>query len=238
MVHYKCRVDVMVYEVRKELKEKEDKWYKAFNEKIGITNNVIGVRMPELKKMARELAKKNYQEYLNKDLKYHEEIMLQGLIIGSLKESQADMKQIYQYLDEFVPKINNWAICDTVVWKLKIVQNNQEYFKTLILKYLKSDKEYELRFAIVLMLAYYLTDDYIDWVLEEIQNICYDGYYVKMAIAWLIATAYVDYPKKITSLLKSQSLDIFTHNKSIQKIQESKLVSPQRKEELKSLKRK
>lgn len=225
----------MIYEIRKQLKEKQDSFYKTFNARIGITENVIGVRMPELRKMAREISKKDYQNYLNKDLKYHEEIMLQGLIIGTLK---GDLNMIYKYIDQFVPRINNWAICDTFVWKLKIVQTNQAYFLPLVEKYLKSLKEYEIRFAVVLMLAYYLTDEYIDLVLEKTIQIHHNGYYVKMAIAWLMSIAYIDYPKKVTSILKKQQLDLFTHNKTIQKIQESRMVSSEKKEELKTLKRK
>lgn len=228
----------MIYEIRKELKEKQDKKYKEFNARIGIVGDVIGVRMPELKKMARELGKKDYRLYLNKNLKYHEEIMLQGLIIGNLKENEISLERLYQYIDSFVPKINNWAICDTFVWRLKIVSKYPDYFQPLIVKYLKSNNEYEIRFAIVLMLAYYLTDSYINWVLKEISLIKHQGYYVKMAIAWLVSIAYLEYPEKIIKLLQDNKLEKFTHNKSIQKIQESKLVSSEKKEEMKSLKRK
>ncbi len=227
----------MVYEIREVLKQKQDKKYKAFNERIGITNHVIGVRMPELKMMARNMAKENYQDYLNKNLYYHEEVMLQGLIIGNLQSDKVGLDKIYHYLDCFVPKISNWAICDTTVWKLKVIEKHLEYFKPLILKYLNSKKEYELRFSIVAMLAYYLNDEFIDWVLEQIVAIQHPGYYVKMAVAWLLATAYLEYPDKVEKILKENLLDSLTHNKCIQKIQESKLVPPASKEKLKKWKR-
>ena len=106
-----------------------------------------------------------------------------------------------------------------------------------IQSYLKSYNEFEIRFAVVIILNYYITEDYIDLVLKTLDNIKHDGYYVKMAVAWAISMCFIKFEEKTMAYLKDNSLDDFTYNKSLQKISESLRIDKNTKELIKSMKR-
>lgn len=222
--------------IRKELYEKQDLKYKEFH--AGLCPNVdkiIGVRVPELRKMAKRIATTNYTEFLeNAKDEYYEELLLQGLVIGYAKISIQDT---FKYLEEFVPKINSWAVCDTTCSNLKITQKHMKEMWQFLEQYINSQKEYEIRFALVMYLNYYLTDEYIDEILQKIDKIENKEYYVQMAVAWLISFAYIKQKEKTEKYLYKNKLDKFTQNKSIQKICESFRVNDEDKEKLKKLKK-
>lgn len=96
---------------------------------------------------------------------------------------------------------------------------------------------YEIRFGVVCLLDFFINEAYIDAVLEEMKKIHHDGYYVKMAVAWAVSICYIHFPEKTQKLLKENSLDDWTHNKTIQKIRESLRISKEEKEMLKTWKR-
>ena len=223
--------------IREQIFMLADEKYKQFHSSLcpGV-NNIIGVRVPVLRKYAKELARNYNLEDILHNLKggYYEEIMLEGMLVGMAK---IDTKQRIQYIKKFVPKIDNWAICDTTCAGLKFTHNNREVVWDLIKYYLKSDKEFELRFAIVMMLDFYIIDDYIDLVLKELEQVNNEAYYVKMAVAWAISICFIKFPEKTQMLLEKNKLDNFTHNKSIQKIIESYRVDKKVKNELRELKR-
>lgn len=104
-------------------------------------------------------------------------------------------------------------------------------------EYLKSKKEFELRFAIVTMLNYYITEEYIESVLKILNNVKHEGYYVKMAVAWAISIAFIKFPEKTMKLLENNNLDDFTYNKSLQKIIESYQVDENTKQKIRTMKR-
>jgi 3-methyladenine DNA glycosylase AlkD len=104
--------------------------------------------------------------------------------------------------------------------------------------YLKSQKEFEIRFAVIMMLAHYITDNYIDEVLMLFDEVRHEGYYVKMGVAWAVSVCYVKYPVKTMAYLKACSLDDFTYNKSLQKILESYRVDQDSKALIRAMKRK
>ena len=114
----------------------------------------------------------------------------------------------------------------------------EEYWN-FILKYIYSDKEFEVRFGIVSMLAYFINDKYVDKVIENLNNILHEGYYVKMAIAWILAEIGIKYNNKAMIFLKgNNNLDKFTYNKTLQKMIESYRIDIKQKESLKNMKRK
>lgn len=226
-------------EIREQLIKLSDEKYREFHSSLcPNTNNIIGVRIPKLRNFAKELLKEiDWKEFLNNAWNdYYEEIMLQGMIIG-LVSKKGNIEEFIPYINEFVPKIDNWAICDTFCAGLKITENNLEYIWSYIQKYLSSDKEFETRFAVVMLLDYYLKEEYIDDVLKILNNIKNNKYYVEMAIAWAISIAFVKFEKKTMEFLKKNSLSDFTYNKSIQKIIESYRVNEKNKEKLKKMKR-
>ena len=196
----------------------KDDEYKKFNQKIVKTDNIIGIRLPILKNIAKTIAKNDYLSFIkNNKHQYSEEIMLHGLVITYLK---IDFNESIKLFDEYIKYIDSWATCDSVVMNYKIVSKNLDICLIKIKEYLKSDKPFIKRVGIVL-LFYYLNDDYIDEVLKLINSIKSEDYYVKMANAWLISICLVKYYDKTVKFLKSCQLDDWTYNKALQKAIES-----------------
>lgn len=225
-------------EIRKRIEEMADERYKEFH--TGLcpnSNEIIGVRVPVLRNFAKEIVKnENVEEYLENALdNSYEEIVLQGMVLGLWK---TDIQKFCTYLKKFVPKINSWAVCDVSVAGFKITKKNMEHMWRFINKYLKSNNEFELRFAIVMMLDFYITEEYIDRVLEILNNIKNEDYYVRMAVAWAIQVAFIKFPKRTMKLLEDNQIDDWTYNKALQKIIESYRVDEKTKKLIKSMKRK
>ena len=228
----------MYEKIRQDLLNLQDNKYKEFHSSLCPgTDNIIGVRIPILRKYAKELSKQeHFKDYIsfNKTV-YYEEVMLQGMLIGFIKN--ADISYIVEAIKEFVPKIDNWAVCDIFCAGLKAVNKNKETVWTFIQKYLKSKKEFELRFATVMMLDYFIDEQHIDKVLNILDKVKHNGYYVKMAVAWTISAAFVKFKDKTLQFLKSNNLDDWTYNKALQKIVESLRVDKETKEKIKRMKR-
>ncbi len=223
--------------LKDKLFELSDEKYKKFHSGLCPNiDNIIGVRLPKLREIAKEIAKGDWRDFLaiSSD-DYYEEVMINGLVIAYAK---CDVDEKLNYIESFVPKIDNWAICDSFCNSLKFVNKNKEKVWEFIQPYLKSNKEFEIRFAVVIILNYYITEDYIDLVLETLDDVKHEGYYVKMAVAWAISVCYVKFPKKTESVFEENLLDDFTHNKSIQKIRESYRVPKESKERLQKMRRK
>jgi 3-methyladenine DNA glycosylase AlkD len=228
----------MYKKIRQDLLNLADKKYKEFHSSLCPgTDNIIGVRVPVLRNYAKKLSKQeNFKDYIsfNKTI-YYEEVMLQGMLIGFIKNT--DIKEILTTVKDFVPKIDNWAVCDIFCAGLKVVNKNKETVWNFIQKYLKSKKEFELRFALVMILDYFTDEKHINEVLNIFDNVKHDGYYVKMAIAWAISVAFVKFPETTMKYLKQNNLDDWTYNKGLQKICESLRVSKETKEKIKKMKR-
>ena len=223
--------------IRKKLFDLSDQNYQKFHSKLcPNTDNIIGVRLPLLRVLAKEIAKEDWREYLkNANDDYYEEIMLQGLVIGYAK---ADISEIIGYIEDFIPKINNWAVCDSFCNSLKITKKNMDIVWELINKCLISKNEFEIRFGVVMLMSFYINENYIDQILLLLDKIKHQGYYVKMAVAWAISVCYVKFPEKTLNYLNNDSLDDFTYNKSLQKIIESYRVDKETKIKIKEMKRK
>ena len=225
-----------MYDLRDKLFELSDDKFKTFHSRLcPNTDNIIGVRLPLLRQLAKEIAKGDWRNFLsNSKEEYYEEILINGLVIAYAK---CDVEERLNYIESFVPKIDDWAICDSFCNTLKFVNKNKEIMWEFIQSYLKSYTEFEIRFAVVIILNYYITEDYIDLVLKTLDNIKHDGYYVKMAVAWAISMCFIKFEEKTMAYLKDNSLDDFTYNKSLQKICESLRIDKNTKELIKSMKR-
>ena len=228
-------------EIKKHLFELSDEEYKKFHSGLcPNTDNILGVRVPILRDYAKQLVKENDIQYLleNIDNEYYEEIMLQGMVIGNSKEK--DFKKVKKWIQDFVPKIDNWAVCDVVCAGLKFTKKYEKEMWQLIQQYLDSDKEFYLRFAIVMILDFYIKEEYLEKNLEIFNNIKSDKYYVQMAVAWAISICLIKFYDRTVEFLKNENckLDNFTYNKSLQKARESFRILKEQKEELQSMKRK
>ena len=223
-------------EIREKIFELADEKYKEFHSGLcPNTNNIVGVRVPVLRNYSKELVKGNFRNYLaNAKDEYYEEVMLQGMVIGLAK---MELEERLEYITKFVPKIDNWAVCDVSCAGFKFAKKYQSEVWKFLKPYLESNKEFEIRFGVVMLLDFYITEEYIDKVLEILNKIQYEGYYVKMAVAWAISVCYIKFPKETFKLLQENSLDDFTYNKALQKIIESYRVSEQEKKTIRAMKR-
>ncbi len=216
--------------IREYLFELKDDDYKDFTSKLTKTKYpLIGVRIPILKRLAREISKKNYAV---DDSEYFEEIMLEGLSIGYLK----DIDLVIEKLKIFIKKIDDWSVCDSLCANLKITIKNKEKMWDFIISFKNSDKEFELRFMIVMMMDYFI-DTHILEIFEILDNIKYDFYYSNMAIAWLLATALVRKESETLLYLKSSKVNDFVYNKTISKACDSYRINGSLKMKLKQMKR-
>lgn len=220
------------------VKELADEKYREFQLKLcpGV-DNILGVRVPVLRNYAKDLLKKYSIDEILYSLndKYYENIMLQGMVIGLNKNK--DIDEVLEYVKKFIPKINNWAICDTFCAGLKITIKNKEKVWNFLKEYLKSNKEFELRFAVVMILDFYVEEKYIDDILKIIDNIKSEAYYTQMAVAWLLSVCIVKFYDKTLEYLKNSKIDKFTFNKAIQKSIESYRITDEQKQTLKNMKK-
>lgn len=221
-----------------ELRALADEKYRQFHKKLipGVETNFLGVRVPELRKMAKQIIKGDWRtflaEYESSDV--YECIMLYGMVLAGAK---CPFEEKLENVKKFVPKIDNWAVCDVVCGELKDIKKNMPAAFEFIKPYLRSDKEYELRFALVVLMQYFITEEYIDTVLDIYGRVRHDGYYVKMAAAWGISVCFVKFRDKTLDFMKTCDMDKFTYNKAIQKIRESYRVSDEDKEMLRGMKK-
>lgn len=216
-------------DVRKELFAAQDLKYKDFHKKLIPTvdeNKIIGVRLPQLRKIAKALESNDFE------WEYYEEVMLHGFYIGYKKLGYDERLAL---LDEFVPKIDNWAVCDCVCSSLKFIEKNKSAFLEYLGKYMKSHSEYELRFAVVALMDYYIDDEHIDFVLDYLKSVNSSLYYVNMAVAWALSVAFVKYRDKTMQVLESGLLSKEVQNMAVGKIRDSFRVDKETKEYVKTL---
>lgn len=226
-----------IEEVRKELHALADEDYKKFHSRLlPGTENILGVRIPELRKLAKRLVKEEWRAYFDEaPNQYYEEDMLRGLLVGYAK---LDLEERLDYLRRFVPSISNWAVCDSFCSNLKFTLKNKEAVWVFLEPYFLSDKTYEMRFAAVMALDYYALPEYGARVFQYFDRMRDRDYYVQMAVAWAVSVFYVHLPELTEEYIRSNKMDDFTHNKAIQKICESYRVDKEAKARLRMLKRK
>lgn len=223
-------------EIQKELFLLQDKEYAKFSNKLSPNislDTIIGVRIPEIRKLAKKLIKNNeYQDFL-KELphKYYDENLLHGAIISDIK----NFDNCIELLDIFLPFIDNWAVCDTI--SPKIFKKNKVELIKKIKEWTNSDKTYICRFGIEMLMTHFLNEDFKKEYLEMIANIYSKEYYVNMAISWFFATALAKQWDSTVVYLENDKLDVWVHNKTIQKARESFRITKEQKDYLKGLKR-
>lgn len=218
------------------LTHKDSKYSEFSSGLIPGENAIIGVRLPVLRKIAREIAKGDFMDYLENscnDMCYFEEVMLKGMVIGYLKVE--DM-EYWKLVSDFVPLIKNWSVNDSFCAGLKRTALQLDFAWVFLQKYLNSEKEFELRFGIVMLIDYFLVENYADIAITTVASKYHEGYYAKMAIAWFMATAYAKFPKQTLDAMKNRKFDDWTYNKAIQKMLESNRIGAHEKSVLRNLK--
>ena len=222
--------------IKEELFKLQDLKYRDMQIKI-IPNidsdTIIGVRTPELRKIAKRMLKEDYKTFLE-DLphKYFDENQLHAFIISGIK----DYDECLDCFNKFLPYIDNWATCDQQSPKVFNKNVNKDKVLKEIKKWIKSKNTYTIRFGIGMLMRNYLDKDFKPEYLELVSNIKSKEYYVNMMIAWFFATALAKQYDSTISYIKENKLDIWVHNKTIQKAIESFRITPEKKEYLRSLK--
>lgn len=230
-------------ELRERLLELEDVAYRNFHLKTcPQAEHVIGVRMPEQRKLAKEITKGDFWQFLDEiQPYYYEEVLITGIIIASAPMALAER---LDYVAWFIPRINNWAVCDCFCASFKPRIEDLPRLWEFICEIGQSareqgDAEYPQRFMLVMMLDHFLRPEQPEYLLrifQIINDLKSDKYYVNMAIAWLVAEAFTKFRDETLDYLRSDQLSTFTHNKAIQKARESRRVSPEDKATLAALK--
>lgn len=218
--------------VKQDLLALKDEKYKEFQSMLSPgVNNIIGIRIPVLRQYAKKIPKEVKISSIPND--YYEEIMLKGMLIGMQKE--LDFEQIKNY----IPLITNWGICDVFCTGLKKVKKSKDKMWDFLIEYIYSKKEFEVRFAVVMILDYYIEEEYIEKVLDILKTVKHNGYYAKMAVAWAYSLCFIkffDKTKKEFEAIKKENPDKFIYNKSIQKAIESYRISEENKNILRKMK--
>lgn len=214
----------------KYLKSISEESYKKFNSKIIFTNyEMLGIRLPKLRSITKEITKGDYKAFLRiSGNTYYEEVMIYLLVVASLKS----LDELMLYWDKALSLIDNWALCDSFCGSLKIVEKNKDYFLNVIDKLLKSKEVYNIRVGFVLLLNYYVSDEYLDLIFKYLDDIKSDEYYINMAKAWLLCEVFTKYQDISLKYLKNNKLDKFTINKAISKIRDSYRVSKEVKDSI------
>lgn len=222
-------------EIRQELFSLQDKEYRAFQIKLIPTvdpETVIGTRTPALRAFGKHLVKEGEAEGFLTELphSYFDENQLHAFILSEVK----DEERCFQEVERFLPYVDNWATCDQL--SPKAFKKNRERLLLYIRKWILSDEVYTIRFAIGMLMQHYLDEDFKLEYPEMVAQVQSEEYYVNMMIAWYFATALAKQYDAVIPFIEKQRLQPWTHNKAIQKAVESRRISPEQKDYLRSLK--
>lgn len=226
---------MIIDEIREELHKHQDLKYRDLQIKILPSvkpEAIIGVRTPELRKYAKQLSKReDIQEFLD-DLphKFFDEDQLHAFILSEMKDYEKCIGQ----LEIFLPHVNNWATTDQM--SPKVFKKHRAELLKHINKWIKSKKPYTIRYGIGMLMEHFLEEDFDIKYPETVASVRSEEYYVNMMIAWYFATALAKQYDAILPFIENRKLDVWTHNKAIQKSVESYRITPEQKAYLKTLK--
>jgi len=221
--------------IREDLFKLRDEEYAKFQAKIAPTIDplsCIGVRLPDLRAYAKRIVGTDEANEFLKSLphKYYDENLLHSILL--LPEKNFD--KLISEIDEFLPYIDNWAVCDTL--HPKVFKKHRKELLLHVKRWMKSDKIYTIRFSITTLMDEFLEEDFSIENLEMVSKIRSSEYYVNMAIAWFFATSLAKQWENTLPFILDKKLDTWTHNKTIQKAKESFRITDEQKACLNTLK--
>lgn len=227
--------DKHIKEIRQGLFALKDEKYKEFQKKLIPTvdeNTVIGVRMPVLRKYAKDVSGTPGAVIFMQTLphEYYEENNLHGMLIETMK----DYDECIAYLDEFLPYVDNWATCDLI--SPRVFKKHKDELLVKIKEWMASDRVYTIRFGMEMLMTHFLDEDFKPEYLGMAADVHSEEYYVNMMIAWFFATALAKQYEASLPYIENHCMDRWTHNKTIQKAIESYRITDEQKRYLKSLK--
>lgn len=213
----------------------QDKGYRDFQSKLIPTipaETIIGVRIPAIRKLAKEYGKDPESVEFLKQLPhtYYDENILHALLVAEIKDYEVCVKEV----ERFLPSVDNWAVCD--IFSPKVFRKNKDKLIDKIIEWTASSHPYICRFGMEMLMTHFLDEDFRVEYLEIPATVHSEEYYVNMMIAWFYATALAKQWDATIGYIEDQRLDTWTHNKTIQKARESYRITPEQKEYLKTLK--
>lgn len=234
----------------KRLQPLAEEQYRIFNQKFVLTNKnpMMGVKVPKMRDVAKEVVKGDWREFLGrygfylnnapeevvcrcKDI-WYEEIMIIGMVIDLANMTPDERLKLVAL---FVPLIDNWAVCDVFCGGAKWVGEPGKgavacnrvprgMVWEFLQPYLHSNKEFEIRFGVVMLMSYFLTEEYLDRVFDALANVQFGAYYVDMGVAWTLATARAKFDKQTCSFIERENLPAGVVKKYEQKVRDSRRV--------------
>ena len=196
--------------------------------------NYYGIRLPELRKIAKKIVKEKRYDFFKEQHESFEELTIHAYAIGYLKE---DISLCLNYVREFIPLIDNWSVNDSLCQNMKFARKYPKEVFDFLKSMKDSNNEWEIRVIAVTLLSHFLNDEYIDEVITILDNLKANTYMSKMGVAWAFATIMAKYEDKMFIYLNNSSLDNWTYNKALTKMKESFRVSPEAKEKLEKMKK-
>ncbi len=224
-------------QITQRLAELAESDYKAFNEKLIPTAYAIqGIRMPALKKLAKELSKDpEIEDYLrNAEFTTYEHVMLYGLVLGNLHA--LPLQTLLGYADRLILRMDNWAHVDTTTSAFTAFKRHREEVLAHFMPLKNDEGEFTKRFFVILLMCYYMDGDNIDRTLHLLSEVPQGQYYVDMALAWVLSVGLVKFYDKTLPYLQQKTFSKFVHNKAIQKARESFRIAPDTKAFLNGMK--
>ncbi len=213
----------------------EDK-YREFTKKLTPTKyEIIGIRVPQLRKLAKEIEKKYQTNYLDLvDYTYLEEVMIAFLILANIDDEEVFDK----YFAKMKYYIDNWEICDIFCNSFQLPKINYSKYLKMALDLLNSEDEFIVRCGLIIILNHYIKEENLEKIFKKIEEIKVDKYYTNMGIAWLLCEIYISYPLQTEEYFQKTKINDFTMNKTISKIKESYRIDNESKKYLDRYKRK
>ncbi|MCD8042878.1 MAG: DNA alkylation repair protein [Tannerellaceae bacterium] len=211
--------------------------YKAFNTKLIPTNyQILGIRMPALKKLAKEIAAGADVECYLKNAEYttYEHILLYGLVVGQVKNLSPE--KLFHYLHPLILRFDNWAHVDTLISFPKAFKKYPDEMLKFFLPFKTHEGEFTKRTFVIFLMDHCMNETHIDNTLKHLAEVPQGQYYVDMAIAWALSNGLIKFYDKTIPYLEQRIFSKFVHNKAIQKARESFRVTPEVKEFLKGMK--
>ena len=202
------------------------------------TENILGVRLPALRRMAKQIVREDWaawlEEFDREGERSFEETMLAGMVIGGAAMA---VEERFERIRGFLPRVDNWSVCDSLCASIREAETHREAYWAFLEDYFSAEEEFSQRFALVMATGHFLTPEYIARVLDRLDGFRHPGYYAKMAAAWALSICYVKFPEETFPRLCQSGFDDFTFGKALQKICESRRVDDAARAKIRSLKR-
>lgn len=224
-------------QIRAALDDLAEEDYREFSARLLPANEqVLGVRLPALRRLAKRIAAGPHPEAFleQKTTGTFEEDMLKGMVIGY---APCPLEERLRRIRAFVPSIRDWSVCDSFCAGLKFTNTNKDAVWEFLQPYFASEREYDIRFACVMMLDYYNDQEHLAQNLRILDRLGSKPQYALMAVAWALSMLYVRFPEQVEPYLAESRLDRKTYNAALQKIIESRKVDPAQRKRIRQMKR-